>query len=445
VAERVSPHSLEAERAVLGKLLLRPAQIADVVDDLQSGEFFRPAHGEIYTAMTDLWRRGVAVDFVTLRDDLSKRGRLDEVGGMAYVAKMVDGLPPSDVTEHVRLVREKARLRDLINESRAIAERAYAEDDEADALVEDAETRIRGIAHKATRGGFVSGADLSSRIVASVQAWHSGSNPGLATGFADLDDLTGGFQPGDLILIAARPSMGKSSFIGQVAHHVAVRLRQPVALFSLEMSVESVGVRIAVADARVDLHQTRRGWLRPHDMHRLMEAVAQIEQSELYLDEAVTVRVADIRRKARQLHAQKGLGLLIVDYLQLLDAPKSRKQTTRNDDVSAISRDLKRLATEMRIPVVALSQLNRKVEERAEKRPTLADLRDSGALEQDADTVGFIYRPEVYTKAADDEGKAEFILAKQRNGPIGTVNLFWSGSSVRFDNITSEVGQAGAA
>jgi replicative DNA helicase len=289
---------------------------------------------------------------------------------------------------------------------------------------------------------MVDGKAIAARVFGVVQQWHERRGlSGLTTGFDDLDLLTTGLQPGDLILLAARPSMGKSALVGQMAYHIAVREQQPVAFFSLEMSVESIGVRMACAAARLDLHRARHGWLRELEMQRFGEVLKPIEDSALYLDEGVTVRTADIRRKAKHLQAQRGLSLIIIDYLQLLDA-SGRKSNTRNDDVSAISRALKVLGGELHVPVVALSQLNRTLERRPDKRPILSDLRDSGSLEQDADLVMFLYRDEVYNQTAENVGQAELILAKQRNGPPGTVHLHWTASSLRFDDVTQEAGDA---
>jgi replicative DNA helicase len=435
VSERVAPHALDAERSVLGKLLLKPAHIADVAGELNASEFYRSVHGDIYEHMVDLWRQGVSVDMITLSDSLRRAGKLDAIGGQAYLSRLTDGLPVAGLESHVDIVRDKARARALIQRAESFIASAH-DGDEIDDLIEQAEAQIRDI-NRGVRGGFIDGPALAGRILAAVQTWHSTDGPsGLLTGFSDLDEATTGFHAGDLVLLAGRPSMGKSQLAGQIAYHVAVRQRCPVAYFSLEMDPESIGVRMVCAETKLDLHYTRHGWLREHDQRRFTDALRPIEEGVLFLDEGVTVRVADMRRKVRHLQAQHGLAMVVVDYIQLLDPPAGSRAGNRNEDVSAISRALKVMGKELKVPVLALSQLSRRCEMRPDKRPIMSDLRESGALEQDADIVLFLYRPEVYEKSDANAGQAELIIGKQRNGPLETIALTWTSRCVRFDSVT---------
>lgn len=442
MAERVSPHSIEAERSVLGAIMVRSDALADVVDTLASTDFFRDAHRRIYEAMVAVWKAGTEIDLVTLKNELNRRRDLEEIGGPAYLTGLTDGVPrTTNISHYAAIVKEKAQLRDLIARAHRIVARAYLEEDTVDTLVEQGESALREIAQRNVQGEFVTGSELAQRVYATIEGWQAKrGKTGIATGFDDLDEMTTGFQPGDLIILAARPSMGKSALALQIAHHVGVTQQLPVAVFALEMSTDSVGVRMVCCSHRIDAFKARKGWLTDHDMFRLTQALMPLEDGKIFIDDGMTVRVADIRRKCRQLQAQHGLSLLIVDYLQLMDPPADgRRGASRNEDVSAISRGLKVLGKELHVPVVALSQLNRRLESRPDKRPMMSDLRDSGALEQDADLIAFLFREAVYDERPDNLHLAELIVAKQRNGPLGTVHLHWSPAYTRFDNVADGV------
>lgn len=437
--DRTLPHNLEAERAVLGAILLHPDAMNDAGEILREGHFFRDAHRRIYKHLCALSLQSADMDLVTLKDALTRAGELEEVGGPTYIAALLDGVPHStNIGSYAAIVKEKADLRDLIAAGQRMVARAYEAEDDARAVIEDAERAIFDIAEGHTRAGFASVGSLLPGVMDKIEAIHQSrsSVTGIPTGFVDLDDMTRGFQPGNLILLAARPSQGKSALAINIAQHVGGRVGKHVGVFSLEMSQEELMLRMLASSARVDGHRMQSGWLGERDFGRLAHAMQEIADAKIHLDESANLNVFEMRARARRLKAEHGLDLLIVDYLQLAAGQQDRKAENRTLELGAMSRALKILARELKIPVLVLSQLSRAPELRSDHRPILSDLRESGALEQDADVVLFLYRDEYYHPNRDDNaGLAELIIGKQRNGPIGTVKLTFLREFTRFENI----------
>ena len=437
-AERTLPHNLDAEKSVLGAILIRNEAFNDAAELIDSHDFFRDAHRRIFDKMVALSERGDAIDFITLKEELSRASELDEVGGPAYIASLADGVPRSaNVEYYARIVKEKSTLRSLIHSANKILVEAYEAEQEPDLLLDEAERAIFAIAEDRIRAGFVPLRDLVQSSFTTIEKLqqHKGAVTGVPSGFADLDQLTSGFQRGDLVIVAARPSMGKTSFVLNIAQYLGTATDMTVGFFSLEMSKEQLFIRLLTAEARIDAHRFRTGHLGETDYGRLSQALGALAEAHVYIDDSASIGVLEMRAKARRLQAAHGLDLLVIDYLQLMQG-RGRFEN-RQQEVSAISRSLKGLAKELNIPVIALSQLSRAPESRGEHRPQLSDLRESGALEQDADVVLFIYRPEVYEKEntkPEDQGVAEIIIGKQRNGPIDTVKLSFLNQYTRFEN-----------
>ncbi len=421
---RLPPQFLEGERAILGGLLIDNDALPKVLATLSADDFYREAHRNVYKAVTDLFNRNEPVDWVTLTAALKEAGLLENIGGPAFLAELVDAVPSAANIEHyTRVVKEKAVLRQLISASTEISTRCYEEHGSIDEFVDQCEELIFKVGEARIKSGFVHVKDLMKVSFETVESLYERKEniTGVASGFADLDGLTAGFQRSDLVIIAGRPSMGKTSFALNVAMNAAIDGGVPTAVFSLEMSKEQIALRILCAKAKVNLKSLRTGYLIQEDWGRLTQAVGSISDSPLYVDDTPAINTLEIRAKARRLKKERDLGLIVVDYLQLMRG--ATKSDSREKEISEISRSLKALAKELNLPVIALSQLNRKVEERPNKRPQLADLRESGAIEQDADVILFIYRDEVYNKSEDNpkKGEAEIIVGKQRNGPIGLV------------------------
>jgi replicative DNA helicase len=438
VAERTLPHNLEAEKSVLGAILIHNEAFDQATELIDAPDFFREAHRRIFNCMIALSERGHAIDFVTLKEELSRTGGLDDVGGPAYIAALADGVPRSaNVEYYARIVKEKSTLRNLIHSANKILAEAYEAEQEPDVLLDEAERSIFAIAEDRIRAGFIPLRDLVQSSFATIEKLQQtkGAITGIPSGFHDLDEMTTGFQPGDLVVVAARPSMGKTSLVLNMAQHVGTTTDMVVGFFSLEMSKEQLFMRMLTSEARIDAHRFRTGYLSEKDYGRLSHALGTLAEARVFIDDSASIGVLEMRAKARRLAAQHGLNLLIVDYLQLMQG-RGRFES-RQQEVSAISRSLKGLAKELSIPIVALSQLSRAPEGRTEHRPQLSDLRESGAIEQDADVVLFIYRPEVYQKEEtppEAQGIAEIIVGKQRNGPIGTIKLSFLNQYTRFEN-----------
>ncbi len=435
-AEVVTPHSLEAERAVLGAVLVDGERFWDIADRLTIADFFREAHSRIYGAMHELAADGRAIDPLTVSERLKERKDLDEVGGPAYVLSLTDGVPHSTNIEHyAAIVRDRADKTRLIKAATKILNDARNSEESARELIDHAERAIFAVASHDVRGDFIEPAQLINAGNAALEALaeNKQGTTGVPTGFRDFDEITRGLQPGSLVLIAARPSMGKSAFALNVALHAA-RHGYSVGLFSLEMSRQEIFMRLVAAEGGVDGHRMQSGLLASSDYAHIAFAIGHIGDSALYVDDSPMVGVLDVRGKARRLKARHGLGLIVLDYLQLIQLPKGAEN--RNIAMGEASRALKLAARELNVPVVALSQLSRETERRGgEKKPLMSDLRDSGALEQDADLIVFIHRPEVYDATPQNANLAELIIAKQRNGPTGLVRLTWDKQFTRFKDM----------
>jgi replicative DNA helicase len=439
--ERTLPHNLEAEKSVLGAILIHNEAFNHAAELIDSKDFFRDAHRRIFDKMVALSERNDAIDLVTLKDELARSNELDEVGGPAYIASLADGVPRSANVEHyARIVKEKATLRSLIHSANRILSDAYRAEEDADLILDGAEKAIFEIAEDRIREGFVPLRDLVQSSFATIEKLqqHKGLVTGVPTGFVDLDEMTSGLQPSDLVLVAARPSMGKTSFVLNIAQHVGTQTDMTVGFFSLEMSKEQLFMRMLTAEARIDAHRFRSGFLNEKDYGRLSHALGTLAEARVFIDDTASLGVLEMRAKARRLQAEHGLHLLIIDYIQLMQG-RGRFES-RQTELASISRSLKALAKELRIPIIALSQLSRAPETRSDHRPQLSDLRESGALEQDADVVMFIFREEQYRDAdgqpnQEAEGVAEIIIGKQRNGPVGTAKLAFIKEHTRFENL----------
>jgi len=448
MSDRTLPHNLEAEKSVLGAILINNTtfnQAAEVVDSL---DFFRDAHRRIWEKMVALTDRSEPVDVVTLKDELTRSGELDEVGGPAYISALTDGVPRSaNVEYYAKIVKEKSTLRRLIQASNDVLVRAYDAEEDADNLLDEAERAIFQIADNRMRAGFIRVGELVDsgyQLIEQLQQ-HKGLVTGVPSGFVDLDEMTSGFQKSDLVIVAARPAMGKTSFVLNMALHAGIEAGKTVGIFSLEMSKEQLFMRMLTAEARVDQHRFRGGFLGEQDYARLVDAFARLHDAKVYIDDTPSVGILEMRAKTRRLKLEHGLDMIVVDYLQLMQG--RGRFDNRQQELAQISRSLKILAKELSIPIIALSQLSRAPETRGDHRPQLSDLRESGALEQDADVVMFIFREDMYQQDGDRrpeaEGTAEIIIGKQRNGPTGTVRLAFLKQYTKFENLASGGGYGG--
>jgi replicative DNA helicase len=440
VAERTLPHNLEAEKCVLGAILINNHAFNQAAEVIDSQDFFRDAHRRIFEKMVGLTDRNEPVDLVTLKDELDRSGDLDEVGGPAYISALTDGVPRSaNIEYYARIVKEKATLRRLIQASTDVLTRAYDGEQDADELLDEAERSIFQIAESKLRTGFVPLSELvgkSYQLIEQLQA-HKGLVTGVPSGFVDLDELTSGFQKQDLVIVAARPSMGKTSLVLNMALNAAAEAGKSIGIFSLEMSAEQLFIRLLTSEARIDAHRFRGGFLGDTDYDRLAAAGARLHDAKIFIDDSPGLGILEMRAKSRRLKLEHGLDMLIVDYLQLMQG-RGRFEN-RQQEMASISRSMKILAKELDVPILALSQLSRAPEGRTDHRPQLSDLRESGALEQDADVVLFIFREEMYAQEAERrpevDGIAELIIGKQRNGPIGTVKMAFLKQYTRFENL----------
>jgi replicative DNA helicase len=452
--DRRPPYSNEAEVSVLSGMLLDRDAVARAVEILDASMFFREAHRRMYRAMTRLFERGDVIDVVTLQDDLRRTDELESVGGLEYVAEIMDAVPTAaNIEYHARIVREKALLRRLIDASQEIVRDAYSQGErEVEEILDQAESRIFQVAQSHEREGFVRIKELLWETFDKIEQLQESGSPvtGIPTGFSDLDRMTTGLQDGDLIIVAARPSMGKTSWVLNVAANAAIEHGTPVAIFSLEMSKEQLLKRLLSAEGRVDAQHLRRGGMTAEGHKHLARAAGHLNNAPIWIDDSPGLSVLEIRAKSRRLVSDvqasgERLGLIIIDYLQLMG---SERAESRVQEVSQISRGLKALARELEVPVVALSQLSRAPEQRNDKRPMLSDLRESGSIEQDADVVMFLFRPEYYFGPVDNdgnsiEGLAELIVSKQRNGPTGSVPLFFHKAYTRFDSLARDSAPGG--
>ena len=441
-SERTLPHNLEAERTVLGAVLVDNQAFNSAAELLTREDFYRDAHRRIFAAMAVLSERSQPIDLVTLKDELVRESALEAVGGAAYLAGLLDGVPRITNVEHwSRIIKEKAVLRNLIHAGNKIVQSCFEGEEEPATLLDLAEKSIFDIAEKRMRTGFASMREIVHESFRTIDQLSQSNDvvTGLATGFVDIDEMTSGLQKGDLVIVAARPAMGKTSFCLNIAQHVSMRVGETVGLFSLEMSKEQLALRLLCADARIDAHRLRTGKLNEKDWARLAKAYHELGESRLFIDDSATISPLEMRAKCRRLKAEHGLGLIIVDYLQLVTS--AGRSENRQQELSAISRSMKGLAKELGCPVIALSQLSRAPEARTDRRPQLSDLRESGAIEQDADIVMFIYREEEYKPSDENRGIAEIIIGKQRNGPTGSRKLAFIKEFTRFENLEWRGGQ----
>ncbi|ANA40838.1 replicative DNA helicase [Geobacter anodireducens] len=443
---KVPPQSIEAEMSILGGVLLDNEAINRCLELIEADDFYRESHRKIFRAMIDLSNRSEPCDLITLTDMLKRKGELDEVGGGAYLATLVDYVPTAaNIAYYCRIVKEKSVTRRLITAATDIVTRGYDEETTVDELLDGAQKTIFEISENKLRPAFTPVGTILKDTFKRIETLYEKKEhvTGVPTGFYDLDKMTAGFQPGDLIIIAGRPSMGKTAFSLNIAQYAAAHADSPlpVAVFSLEMSKESLVMRLLCSESRVDASRLRTGHLVDTDWHKLTHGADKLAKARLYIDDTPAIPVLEMRAKARRLKAENGLGMIVVDYLQLM---RGSSQESRQQEISEISRSLKALAKELEVPVVALSQLNRSLESRTDKRPMMSDLRESGAIEQDADVIMFVYRDAVYCddcKKRDGsctkghEKDAEIIIGKQRNGPIGSVNLLFNGEFTKFENL----------
>ena len=441
VVERTLPHNLEAERSVLGAILIQNEACNLAVEIIRPEDFYRDAHRRIFDKMITLSERGTAIDFVTLKEELAKSGELDAVGGPAYIASLVDGVPrATNVEYYATIVKDKSVMRRLIGVSNRIAAEAYDGDQDAAELLDHAEHAIFSIAEGRLRTGFTSLYDIAQEGMKAIETAVEQKQmiTGVPTGFVELDQLTSGLQRGDLIILAARPSMGKTSLALNIAQYAGTKGGKTCGVFSLEMSKEQLFIRMLSCEAQIDGHKLRTGYLRSDDWGRLTAALGTLGHAKIYIDDTPSIGVLEMRAKCRRLAAEHGLDLLIIDYIQLMQG--RGRFDNRTQELGAISRSLKGLAKELNCPIIVLSQLSRAPESRSDHRPQLSDLRESGALEQDADVVLLIFREDVYNKETENENVAEIIIAKQRNGPIDTVKLAFIKERTKFENYDPRMG-----
>jgi replicative DNA helicase len=443
---KLPPHSIEAEQSVIGGLLLENEALDKVADILSAADFYQHDHKTIFQHIAKLIEHNRPADIVTVAESLESTAELSQVGGIAYLGALAQNTPTAaNIRRYAEIVRERHIMRKLVTVGSGIAESAYSPNGrDAQQLLDEAESKIFQIAEGGQRSGqgFQDIKVLLPQVAERIDMLFSRDNPsdvtGLPTGFSDLDSMTSGFQGGDLIIVAGRPSMGKTAFSINIAENVALDTGLPVAIFSMEMASTQLAMRMIGSVGRLDQHRMRTGKLEDEDWEKLTTALGKLNEAPIFIDEGAALSSFDVRARARRLHRQTGkLGLIVVDYLQLMAAPAGRQGENRATEISEISRSLKALAKELDCPVVALSQLNRSVEQRPDKRPVMSDLRESGAIEQDADLILFIYRDEVYNPDSTDKGTAEIIIAKQRNGPIGRVRLTFVGEHTRFENFAN--------
>ena len=434
--ERVPPQNLEAERSVLGGILLDNQAAQKVAELLLPADFYRDAHRKIFQVMVDLGERGEPVDLITLTEEVNRRGWLKEVGGAVYLASLADEVPTAaNILFYAKIIKGKSVVRQVIEASTDIARQGYEEPEDPVAYLDRAEQSILEISRRQQRKGFIPLRNVLQDTFHAIEELYNnqGIVTGVRTGFRDFDRLTAGLQRSDLIILAGRPSMGKTALALNIARNAAVDEGVPTAVFSLEMAKEQLAIRLLCAEAQIDASKLRAGFFSKSDWKPLTRAADALSRAPLYIDDSPGITVREMRGKARQLKLEQDVGLVVVDYLQLMQG--SGRVESRVQEISEISRSLKQLAKELEIPIVALSQLNRGVEARPDKRPMLADLRESGAIEQDADLIAFIYREEFYFRDRPEcQGKAELIVGKQRNGPVGTIRLVFRSQFTQFCN-----------
>lgn len=443
--DRVPPQNIEAEQAVLGAILINGEALITAMERISSDDFYRGAHQRIYEAIVELAEDQEPVDLITLTSLLQNKQQLEEIGGVTYLSELANAVPTAaNIDYYAAIVEEKSMLRRLIRTATQIVTNGYANEDDVGSMLSEAEAKILEISQRRSSSGFVVIRDVLMEVFEKVESLYSnkGGATGIPSGFVDLDKMTSGFQRSDLVILAARPSVGKTAFALNVAQNVGVRAKETVAIFSLEMGAAQLVQRMVCAEANVDANRMRTGYLEGDDWEKLTMAIGALSEANIFIDDSPSITVADIRAKCRRLQQEKGLGMILIDYLQLIAG--RGKGDNRQQEVSEISRTLKQIARELNVPVIALSQLSRGVEQRQDKRPMMSDLRESGSIEQDADIVAFLYRDDYYDKESEKKNIIEIIIAKQRNGPVGTVELAFLKQFNKFVNMDRSHQEAAA-
>jgi len=436
-ADRLPPQNIEAEQAVLGAILLEPSALTTASEILIPEDFYRAAHQKIFRTMLQLSDRGEPVDLVTVTSELADANALEEVGGVSYLTELANAVPTAaNVQYYAKIVEEKSILRRLIRTATSIAQDGYTREDEVEDVLNEAERKILEVSQRKNTTGFQNIKDVLVQAYDNIEMLHNrkGEITGIPTGFIELDRMTAGFQRSDFIIVAARPSVGKTAFALNIAQNVATRTGENVAIFSLEMGAQQLVMRMLCAEGNINAQNLRTGKLTPEDWGKLTMAMGSLSNAGIFIDDTPNIRVSEIRAKCRRLKQEQGLGMVLIDYLQLIQG-SGRNRENRQQEVSEISRSLKALARELDVPVIALSQLSRSVEQRQDKRPMMSDLRESGSIEQDADIVAFLYRDDYYDKESENKNIIEIIIAKQRNGPVGTVQLAFVKEYNKFINL----------
>ena len=434
---KIPPHDIEAEQAVLGSMLTDKDAVIEALEVLKKEDFYREDNKTIFEAIFNLYNRAEPIDIITVKDELVTMGKFEAIGGLEYLAVLPDKVPlVSNADRYVKIVEEKSILRNLIKASNDIVSLGYAETEEVDSIMDLAEKRIFEITQKKNTKGYTPIKDILVESFAELERLYNQKTPitGIPTGFADLDYKTAGLHNSDLILVAARPAMGKSAFVLNIATNAAVKANVPVVIFNLEMSKEQLVNRMLCSEAMVDSNKVRTGKIEEDDWVKLATALGPLSEAPIYIDDTPGISIMEIRAKCRKLKLEKNIGLVIIDYLQLVQG-SGKRNASREQEISEISRSLKILAKELDVPVIALSQLSRAAEQRQDHRPMLSDLRESGAIEQDADIVMFLYRDDYYNENSEKKNIAEVTLAKHRGGSTGTVELLWLGNYTKFVNI----------
>jgi len=437
-ADRTPPQNIQAEQAVLGAIFLEPSAIGAASERLVPEDFYRTSHQRIFQVMLDLSERGEPVDVVTVTAELRNQKLLDEVGGLDYISELANSTPTAaNIEFYSQIVEEKSLLRRLIRSATKIVSDGYTRDDDVDVILDDAEKAILEVSQRKRSTAFQSIKDILVEAYDNIEILHNrkGDVTGIPTGFIELDRMTAGFQKNDLIIVAARPSVGKTAFALNIAQNVATKTNENVAIFSLEMGAQQLVMRMLCAEGNIDAQRLRTGKLAEEDWQKLTMAMASLSNAGIYIDDTPGIRVNEIRSKCRRLKQEKGLGMVLIDYLQLIQGSRTGRNENRQQEVSEISRSLKAIARELEVPVIALSQLSRGVESRQDKRPMMSDIRESGSIEQDADIVAFLYRDDYYNKESEKQNIIEIIIAKQRNGPVGTVELAFIKEYNKFVNL----------
>ncbi|MEH7085469.1 replicative DNA helicase [Neobacillus drentensis] len=446
-ADRMPPQNIEAEQAVLGAIFLEPSSLVLASEILIPEDFYRAAHQKIFNVMLTLNDQGKAVDLVTVTEELAAAKLIEDTGGVSYLGELAASVPTAaNIEYYARIVEEKSLLRRLIRTATNIASDGYSREDEVEALLSEAEKNIMAVAQRKNAGAFHNIKDVLVRTYDNIEEMHNrvGDITGISTGFAELDRMTAGFQRNDLIIVGARPSVGKTAFALNIAANVATKTGENVAIFSLEMGAEQLVMRMLCSEGNIDAQRLRTGSLTDEDWGKLTMAMGSLSNSGIFIDDTPGVRISDIRSKCRRLQQEHGLGMILIDYLQLI-LGSGRSGENRQQEVSEISRSLKQLARELKVPVIALSQLSRGVEQRQDKRPMMSDIRESGSIEQDADIVAFLYRDDYYDKESENKNIIEIIIAKQRNGPTGTVSLAFVKEYNKFVNLETRYEDAPGA